>query len=173
MANEQLVMRADRRMFMGVESDSTTTYQRMIGFSTLTESKNPTEYSRKYVDEYSETVDVTGISSSYDFTFDLLSPNDVLDDLANIIDSEKLGSETVRSFVSVDFNKPATGGGFEAVKRDFAVIGNSVGDGTDALVYSGTLRAKTSRVVGTATIATPSGGNKENVETITFTEESD
>ena len=164
-----LVMRADRKMFMGVVNNTTTTYTRMRGFSSLTESKNPVEYSRKYVDEYSETVDVTGITSSYDFTFDLLSPNDVLADIADVIDSEKLGDETVRSFISVDFNKPASGGGYEAVKRDYAIIGSSVGDGTDGLVYSGTLRSKGTRTEGTATIATPEGGDKETVETITFT----
>lgn len=173
MPNEALVMRADRRMFMGVTSGETTTYKRMVGFSTLTESKNPSEYSRKYVDNYSETVDVTGISASYDFTFDLYNPNAVLIDLAEIIDSERLGDGTVRSFISVDFDKPVESGGFKAVKRDFSVIGNSVGDGTDALSYSGTLRAKTSRIVGVATIATPAGGDKETVETITFTENSD
>lgn len=171
MANETLVMRADRKMFMGVKSstDSNVTYTRLKGFTTLSESKNPTEYSRKYVDEYFETTDITGISSSYDFTFDMMTPNAVLDDIAGIIDGDKIGTDAVRSFISVDFNKKS-GDGYYAVKRDFSIVGDTVGDGTDALTYSGTLRVKSTRVEGTATIATPTSGDKETVETITFAE---
>ena len=41
MANETLVMRADRKMFMGVKdsSGSAVTYTRLKGFTTLSESK--------------------------------------------------------------------------------------------------------------------------------------
>lgn len=172
---ENLIMRADRKMFYGVPqtggSGTTPTYTRMKGFTSLTESKNPIEYSRHYVDEEFERTDVTGMSSSFDFQFDLLNPNTVLTDMADIIDGEKLGTAAVRSFVCVDFHKPVSGqdGKFEAVERQYSIIGDSVGDGTDALVYSGTLRVQTKRVVGTAEVATPSGGDKDTVETITFT----
>ncbi len=166
---EKLVLRAMRKMFMGVVDGSTTTYHRMKGFTTLSESKNPIEYSRKYVDESFETTDVTGMSSSYDFTFDMLTPNAVLDDIAGIIDGEKLGTAAVREFVSVDFYKPS-GDGYEAVKRSFSIIGSTVGDGTDALTYSGTMRVQTSMVKGVAVITTPANGNSETVETITFSE---
>ena len=167
MEKETLVMRADRKMFMGVGEGSQTIH-RMRGFSSLSESKNPVEYTRKYVDEKFETTDVTGVSPSYDFTFDMMTPNAVLDDLAGIIDGEKLGTDAVRTFYCVDFHKEVDGG-FYCVKRDFAVIGSAVGDGTDALTYSGTLRVKTAAVEGVATIKTPEDGDKETVETIEFT----
>lgn len=169
MENAKLVMRADRKMFMGVISEGTETIHRMRGFSSLSESKNPVEYTRKYVDEAFETTDVTGASPSYDFTFDMMTPNEVLDDLAGIIDGEMVGADAVRTFYCVDFHK-STGDGFRCVKRDFAVIGSSVGDSTDALTYSGTLKVKTSAVEGVATIKTPADGDKETVETIEFTE---
>ncbi len=172
---EKLIVRADRKMFYGVVgSNSTPTYTRMKGFTSLTESKNPIEYSRHYVDEEFERTDVTGMSSSYDFQFDLLEPNSVLTDMAGIIDGEKLGSDAVRSFVCVDFHKPVSGqdGQFEAVERQYSIIGDNVGDGTDALVYSGTLRVQTKRVTGKATVATPTGGDKNTVETVTFTADS-
>ena len=154
-----LVLRADRKMFYGVKgSTSEVTYTRMKGFTSLTESKNPIEYTRHY-----------------DFNFDMLDPNAVLTDMAKIIDGEELGTDAVRSFVSVDFNKPISGsqGAFEAVKRDYAIIGDSIGDGTDALTYSGTLRVQSTRIEGKATIATPTGGDKDTVETITFEANSD
>ena len=173
-----LVLRADRKMFYGVpstEPDGTVTYTRMKGFTTLSESKNPTEYSRKYIDETFETTDITGMSSSYDFTFDMMTPNAVLDDIAAIIDGEKLGDDAVREFICVDFHRTASDGeGYHAVKRTYSIIGDTVGDGTDALTYSGTLRVQSTIVEGVATIATPaSGGTSENVETITFSEESE
>ena len=171
----KIVLRPKRRMFMGVKEDSsdTVTYTRLKGFTTLTENKNPTEYTRKYVDEYFEETDVTGISVSFDFTFDMLDGDTVNADIAGIIDGERLGEDAVRSFVSVDFNKPVTGGGYEAVERKMSIVGSTIGDGTDALTYSGTLRVKTEKVVGTAVIATPDGGNDETVKTITFTPSQD
>ena len=164
---ETLVMRADRKMFMGVNNGNTETIHRMRGFSSLSESKNPTEYTRKYVDELFETTDVTGVSSSFDFTFDMMTPNAVLDDLASIIDGEKVGTEAVRTFYCVDFHKKE-GDGYHCVKRDFAVIGSNVGDGTDALTYSGTLKVKTTAVEGIAKIVTPENGDKDTVEVISF-----
>ena len=170
---EKLVLRSNRKMFMGVVDGETTTYTRMRGFTSLSESKNPVEYSRKYVDETFETTDVTGMSPSYDFTFDLMTPNGVLDDMASVIDGETLGTDAVREFVCVDFFKPGTPTGtYEATKRSFSIIGSTVGDGTDALTYSGTLRVQETMVKGTATIATPDDGTAETVETITFTETS-
>ena len=50
-----------------------------------------------------------------------------------------------------------------AVKRDFAVVADSEGDGTDAYTYSGTFRAKGEKVLGTATSA-------DDWQTITFSE---
>lgn len=169
--SEKLIMRADRKMFMGVKSGSTEAIHRMRGFTSLSESKNPTEYTRKYVDELFETTDVTGINSSYDFTFDLISPNAVLTDIADIIDNEKIGDDAVRTFYCVDFHKPVTDGGYECTKREFSILGGTVGDGTDALTYSGTLKVASAMTKGTATISAPaSGGTSENVQQIEFAE---
>lgn len=43
------------------------TYTRMTGFTSMSESKNSTEYSRQYVDEASERSDVVGYSPSNDY----------------------------------------------------------------------------------------------------------
>lgn len=169
MEKTKVVLRANRKMFMGTGGSAVSEYSRLVGFTSLSENKNPIEYSRKYVDETFETVDVTGMSSSFDFTFDMMTPNAVLDDIASIIDNEKLGTDAVREFVSVDFHKPV-GDGFEAVKRAYSIIGSTVGGGTDALTYSGTLRVQDNIVKGVAKIKSPDNGTESNVETITFTE---
>ena len=167
----KIVLRPKRRMFMGVKlSDSeSVTYTRLKGFTTLTENKNPTEYTRKYVDEYFEETDIVGVSTSFDFTFDMIDDDEALSDIAAIIDGEMLGEDAVRSFVSVDFNKPASGGGYEAVERKMSIVGSTIGDGSEALTYSGAFRVKTEKIIGTATIATPEGATDETVKTITFT----
>lgn len=162
-----LVLRSQRVAFYGVPSGSggTVTYKRMKGFTDLTKSMNPVEYTRKYIDETQETTDVTGMSPSLAFTFDRMSPDEVHEDIAGIIDGEKLGTEAVRSIVIVDLFQPALSDDTEcvAVKRDFSIIPDSSDGGTDALVYSGTFRANGNMIKGTAT-------SDDNWQTITFSE---
>lgn len=164
-----LVLRSDRKMFMGVKEGSSTVYTRCEYFTDLSESKNSIEYSRKYVDQRMETTDVTGYSSSYGFTFDLSIPNPVLTDIAGLIDDEVVGTDATREFICVDFHKPVVDGGYEATKKVFSIIGDSIG-GDEALQYSGTFKANGISVKGVAKIATPEGGNSDTVKTITFEE---
>lgn len=161
---ETLVIRSDRKLFMKVGE----TLQRMTGFTAGTKNMNPKEYSRQYIDEAFERTSVTGMSVSIDFTFDMMNGNAVHEQLADIIDGEKLGTEAVVTIVEVCFDKPGENGGFHAVQRDFSVIGSTTGDGTDAFTYSGSFRVEGDRVEGTATILTPENGDKDTVETVQF-----
>lgn len=147
-----LVKRSDKVSFLGCIDNGTETFNRMRGFTSLSGSKNPSEYSRQYVDEEFETTDVTGYSPSLDFAFDEYTEDEVHNELVAILDGEKTGTEARRNIVTVDFSKPVTGGGYEAVKREFAIIGDSEGDSTDAYTYSGTFRSTGSRIEGTATV---------------------
>ena len=147
-----LVKRSDKVSFLGCVDNGTETFNRMRGFTSLSGSKNPSEYSRQYVDEEFETTDVTGYSPSIDFGFDEYTEDEVHNELVTILDGEKTGTEARRNIVTVDFSKPVTGGGYEAVKREFAIIGDSEGDSTDAYTYSGTFRSTGSRIEGTATV---------------------
>jgi len=168
MSERKMVKRSDLKAFYGVGENAT--YTRMRGFSELSESKNPKTYTRQYVDESFEATDVVGYSPSLSFSFDKYSGDAVLEDIANLIDDEILGTQAQREIIQVDFSKPS-GNGFEARKRKVSVIGNTLGNSLDALTYSGELRPVGAVVTGIATIATPSDGNSENVETITFEED--
>jgi hypothetical protein len=130
----------------------TETFNRMRGFTSLSGSKNATEYTRKYVDEKFETTDVTGYSPSYAFGFDQYKGDLVHDEMVEILDGEKTGTEARRNIVTVDFSQPVQGGGYKAVKREYSIIGDADGDGTDAYTYSGTFRATGKRIKGTATL---------------------
>ena len=66
---KKLVGRHKRVAFMDVAGDGNT-YTRMTGFTSMSESKNASEYSRHYVDEESERTDVVGYAPSNDYEFD-------------------------------------------------------------------------------------------------------
>lgn len=154
-----ILKRSDKLAFYGVPSEGGEyTYHRMKGFTSLSTSKNPKEYSRQYVDEDSERTDVVGYSPSLSFNFDRAKDNAVHDDIIGIYDGEKLGADAVRPIVIVDITE--TEG--NAVCRTFSIIPDSEGDGTDAYTYSGTFRAAGEKQLGTAT-------SEDGWKTITFT----
>ena len=152
MADRKLVKRSDKVSFLGCINGENETFNRMRGFTTLSGSKNPTEYSRRYVDEEFETTDVTGYSPSLEFGFDQYTGDPVHEEMVGILDNEKLGTEARRNIVTVDFSQSAGEGSYKAVKREYAIIGDTEGDSMDAYTYSGTFRATGKRVVGTATV---------------------
>lgn len=160
---DKLVKRSQKVAFYGVPGTSSTTYHRMTGFTELSKSANPKEYSRQYVDEDYERSDVVGYSPEYSYGFDLFEDSAVHADIAAIADEEKVGADAIRDIVVVDMTgEGGTSGSFAAVKRGFAVIPDSEGDSTDAYTYSGSLKANGSRIVGTAT-------STDGWQTVTFT----
>ena len=146
-----LVKRSDKVAFFGNMGTGTETFNRMRGFTTLSGSKNPNEYSRQYVDEEFETTDVTGYSPSYEFGFDQYTDDLVHEEIVEILDGEKTGTNARRNIVVVDFSQ-AVGNGYKATKREYAIIGDAEGDSMDAYTYSGTFRATGNRVKGLATV---------------------
>lgn len=58
-----MVGRHQRLAFLDVEGEGTT-YTRMTGFTSLSEGKEATEYSRQYVDEATERTDVVGYATA-------------------------------------------------------------------------------------------------------------
>ena len=154
-----LVLRAKRVAFMAAGTDGKL--DRMTQFTTMTPAKNPKEYTRQYVDESTETSDVIGYAPSIEYSFDFHTENAVHEALAAISDGELLGSDTHVEIVTVDLfssedAKPA-------IKRTYAVIPSGDSDGVDALKYSGTFKAVSGIVKGTATSA-------DGWKTCTFTE---
>ena len=64
------------------------TYTRMTGFTSMSESKNASEYSRHYVDEESERTDVVGYATSNDYEFDRYTNDPVQQKIAEISDDK-------------------------------------------------------------------------------------
>lgn len=147
-----LVKRSDKVSFFGNMSTGTETFNRMRGFTTMSGSKNPSEYSRQYVDEEFEVTDVTGYSPSIEFGFDQYTDDPVHEEMVEVLDGELTGTEARRNIVTVDFSQPIQGGGYKATKRNYAIIGDTDGNSMDAYTYSGTFRATGRRITGTATL---------------------
>lgn len=165
---KKLIGRSKRLSFMSASgaSGSSQTFTRMTGFTSLSEGKEPVEYSRQYVDEDTERTDVVGYATSVDYEFDRYTNDLVTKRLAEIADNEILGTEAQVDIVTVDLFTEAEGGACEARKRTYSVIPDTSGDGTDALIYSGSFKAASEITFGTCT-------TNDKWQTCTFTEKSD
>lgn len=161
---QKLVGRHQRVAFMGTGG---STFSRMTGFTSLSDGKNAIEYTRQYVDEAAERSDVVGYATSYDYEFDRYTGNPVHEKLAQITDDEIMGTDAQVDIVVVDlFEKSASDSSCTARKRTYSVIPDTEGDGADALIYKGSLKAASDIVKGTCT-------SSDNWQTCTFTEASE
>ena len=149
---EQLVKRSRKVAFMDVSTTSIANFLRMTKFTEISKSKNPTEYSRSYVDEDGEVTDVTGYSEEISYNFDLHVGNLVHEKLVDITDNEKTGAEALVKILQVDFTKPK-GAGYEARLRTYSVVPDAEGDSTDAYTYSGAFRKNSNMTIGVATMS--------------------
>lgn len=150
----KLVGRHEKVAYYGVpDTDGNVVYHRMCGFTKMDTSKNPVEYSRRYIDESFEQTDIVAMSPSIAFAFDRYSGNPVHDDIVNISDNEILGTGAVRSIVLVDVSAADNEGSCPAVMRDFSVMVETEGNSTDAYTLSGTMSTKGEKVFGTAALS--------------------
>lgn len=121
-------------------------YHRMEGFTDLSYSQNPKEYSRQYVDEEFERTDITGYAPSISYSFDRYTGNEVLTDIVKITENEYIGELMRRTIVTVDLTTEAVISSekrsAQAKMRDYAVIPDSNGDTTDCLTYSGNFKTR-------------------------------
>ena len=154
-AKEKLIKRSQKVAYMNTASaEGPASFERMTGFTALTNAKNSKEYSRQYVDMDSEISDVVGYAPAIDYTFDRYEGNPVHEKIAKIHDEELLGNDTHVDIVTVDlFKKSSAGEKYHATKRTYAVIPDSDGDGNDALIYNGTLKAVSEIEIGNVTFS--------------------
>lgn len=145
---KKLVARHKRLAFMKTADGK---YVRMTGFTSLGESKEAKEYSRQYVDEATERADVVGYATGISYEFDRHTNTPVHETLAAISDDEIVGTDAQVTVVSVDLFSEKPDGSCVARLRTYSVIPDGSGDGTDALIYKGTLKAASEITHGTAT----------------------
>lgn len=157
-----MIKRCEKLAFMKVTEGSSSEYKRMTGFTEFSVSKNPKEYSRKYIDEETERSSVVGYAPAISYKLDLDPENAVHKVFADIADRELVGDDTVQSILIVDISGDDDTG-HVAVMRDFSIIPSSEGDDTDMYTCSGSLKASGEKHFGTAT-------SSDNWKTAVFTE---
>lgn len=148
---EKLVKRSGKVAFMDISTTQIPNFLRMRKFTEISKSKNPTEYSRTYVDEDGEVTDVTGYSEEISYAFDLYSGNLVHEKIVKITDDELTGDEALVNILIVDFSKPS-GDEYEARLRTYTTVPDTEGDATEAYTYSGTFRKNSKMSKGIATL---------------------
>ena len=155
---EELVKRSRKVAFMNVSTTAIANFLRMTKFTEISKSKNPTEYSRTYVDEDGEVTDVTGYSEEISYNFDQHVGNLVHKKLADIADDEKTGANALVEILQVDLTEPM-GDGYKARLRTYSTVPDADGDSTDAYTYSGAFRKNSNMTIGVAKLS--ADGKKE------------
>ena len=149
----KMVKRYQRLAFMNTsETDGTPKFERMTGFTTLTNSKNPKEYSRQYVDRASEDTDVVGYAPATEYSFDRHTNTPVHERIAKVHDGELTGSDALVDILVVDLFTEDDQKRCVARKRTYAIIPDADGDGNDALVYTGSFKSKSEVETGYAVL---------------------
>ena len=138
---EKIVKRSDKIAFLNTGTAEEPKYERMRKFTELSNSRNPQEYSRQYVDRDGEDTDVTGFSPEKGFAFDEYANNPVHKKLVDIIEDEKKGNDAIVDILVVDKSRTVEAGGYEARRRNYTVVADSDGDETNAYTYSGSFKS--------------------------------
>lgn len=158
-----MIKRSEKLAFMQIESGGSSVFKRLTGFTEFSISKNPREYSRKYLDEDMERSEVMGYSTSISYKFDTDPDCEVHKALYEIADKELIGPEAEVTIVIADLSTLKEGA-CAASLRKYSVIPSSEGDDADTYTVSGTLRAAGKNVFGTCQ-------SSDDWQTVTFTEE--
>lgn len=148
-ATSDLVLRYQFEAYMMCGSGNSAAYQLIgEGFTSLPVSMNPKEYTRKYVNYRTEKSDVIGYAPSIAYSCDVITNEPVVAEIVEITDGEYLGTDTHRDIVTVNCWEEEDGE-CRAVKRTYAIIPDGKGEGTDAMIYTGTMKAVSDRIAGT------------------------
>jgi len=144
-----LLMRYQWESYMGIKGDGDSETFSLIGegFTSFPESKGAKEYTRKYISDRTERSDVIGYAPSRAYSCDAITDDPVCMEIMKITDNECVGDEAQRTIVAVDAWDEASGS-CTAYSRTYAIVPDTKGDGTDALVYTGTMKAVSDLVKG-------------------------
>lgn len=156
-----MVKRSEKLAFIKVNEGGKETYVRMKDFTELSLAANPKEYTRKYIDEDMERSTVVSYQPTISYKFDYNNESKVHEAFLNVSENELVGEETLCTIVVVDISKKMEGG-YLAASRDFYIIPDREGDDPDTYTFSGSLKARGSKIFGCAT-------SDDDWQTMTFT----
>lgn len=146
-----IVNRAERKHYLNTGTGDSPVWSLIgEGFTEFMESKNAVSYGRRYIHEATKRTDVTGYAPVIDYEFEVYRGNAVIEVLREITDREMCGDRAQVDVLTVDmFDETGTSGVYRAIRRRYSVIPDECGEGTDALCYTGTMKAVGDIVPGT------------------------
>lgn len=159
-----MIKRSEKLAFMEVDDGENKIFKRMTGFTEFSLSKNPKEYSRKYIDEDMERSEVVGYSPAISYKFDTDPANSVHQFLTKVADHELLGEKAECNIIVADLSSLDAQGGAKAIMRKFSIIPQNEGDDKDTYTVSGSFRAAGAKTFGIVTTT-------DEWQTVTFVEE--
>lgn len=159
-----MIKRSEKLAFMEVGDGDNKVFKRMTGFTEFSLSKNPKEYSRKYIDEDMERSEVVGYSPAISYKFDTDPENSVHQFLTKVADYELLGEDAECNIIVADLSSADAQGSAKAVMRKFSIIPQNEGDDRDTYTVSGSFRAAGNKTFGTVTTT-------DEWQTVTFVAE--
>lgn len=151
--NNDLILRCQWESYMECTAQNQGIFLVGEGFTSFPESKNPKEYTRKYINYKTDKSDVIGYAPSIEYSCDCISGDPVVQEIVYVHENELVGNATHRTIYHVN-RWEEKDGKCPAKKRVFAIIPGTKGDGSDALVYSGTLKAVSDIVSGEFDVTT-------------------
>ena len=144
-----IVKRADRQHYMNTGTALSPVWSQIgEGFTEFKESKNAVSYQRRYINETSKRTDITGYAPEIDYETEIYSDSPAISKIRQITDRELTGDDAKVEIISVDTFEAAVSGAYSAIKRTYTVIPDEIGDGTDALCYTGTMKAAGELTIG-------------------------
>ena len=156
-----MIKRSEKLAFMEVGDGENKVFKRMTGFTEFSLSKNPKEYSRKYIDEDMERSEVVGYSPVISYKFDTDPSNSVHQFLTKVADYELLGENAECNIIVADLSSLDEQGGAKAIMRKFSIIPQNEGDDKDTYTVSGSFKAAGVKTFGIATTT-------DSWQTVTF-----
>lgn len=110
------------------------------GFTNLTQLKEPSEYTRKFINDENTTTDVIRYASEVQYEVDVFSPNPVIRMILTITDEELLSVRTDVVTVYADdiVARPAY---CTAFRRRYLIVPEQIGDDVDVLRTGGRMIA--------------------------------
>lgn len=143
---KEIVLRANYLPFLEcISDDGTSTFNRMEGFTSFGESKNPEEHESAYVDETTKRTNIISYSSSFGYTFEEYENHPVHEEIIKIEGNEVTGKGAVRRVIVVNINT-STGSGNGKLKamariRPYTIIPGSSAEGQGVMTHSGNFKS--------------------------------
>lgn len=155
MEENKLIGRSQRRHYLNTGTTEQPVWSLIgEGFTEFTQSLHPICYHRRYIHEGVKRTDVTGYAPVMQYAFEVYTNSPAIEQLRRIADRELTGSDAWVEICTVDlFDETEVSGVCHASVRTYSVIPAECGEGTDTLIYTGTLHAITSPVVGTFVVS--------------------